>query len=116
MPTGVLIACPDDYICTGDESICYSPDVATPSCLGEDDDVASTTSSPSVEVNQCGICDVDKVFACLDEYTYGFCFGMDTIDTKQPPLAITCPENTVCNIINKSEFCTDSSLAKVSLV
>ncbi|XP_061402701.1 uncharacterized protein LOC133338544 [Musca vetustissima] len=110
VPTAYYKTCPGDYICTGGELICYPPN---------GDNVASCPLAENDELMreglQCGICDEDKVFACLSETSYSFCFGQESIVAKPGDLVMDCPPNTVCNINYKADFCYDNTLAKVSI-
>ncbi|XP_058983445.1 mucin-2-like [Musca domestica] len=114
---GVLMeehfTCPNDYVCTSGENICYPPDEETPVCPF---DAVEDSDAMIREGNQCGICDEDRVFACLSETTYGFCFGKESILDGPVDLVMDCPANTVCNINYKADFCYDDTLAKASCV
>ncbi|XP_073839317.1 uncharacterized protein [Musca autumnalis] len=111
------ITCPDDYICADGELICYHPNEATPSCSHDNELDDITTMLPvAMDGNQCGICDEDKVFACLSETTYGFCFGQETLLDGPVDLIMECPENTVCNINDKTDFCSDIAVSKSSCI
>ncbi|XP_037940211.1 cell wall protein DAN4 [Teleopsis dalmanni] len=79
-PTNIEVPCPGDKICTSHQTICRSPTEDTPACYE----------------NYCGTCILtDGRFACIDETTYGFCFG-DL--TPKLETFTKCPNGYVCNI------------------
>lgn len=97
-----FITCPENYVCTQDRLVCYPLPNATPSCIVEKEPHS----------NLCGVCNVNKVYACLDETTIAFCFGNDVPDTNTLSY---CPENTVCDISGIEGFCASSNFVKVRI-
>ena len=95
LPTATITKCPGERFCTEDVLICRTLEEGyTPSCYH----------------NYCGDCSVsDGIFTCLDETTYGYCFG-GTIPL--PGTVRSCPLGFVCNY-NSREVCVPENKNQV---
>ncbi|KNC25148.1 hypothetical protein FF38_03891 [Lucilia cuprina] len=96
-PTSTITKCPNNRFCTDDVLICHSsPEGFSPICHHDN----------------CNDCEATNgIFSCLDETTYGYCFGSNT------PLKGTlrsCPKGYVCNF-NFREVCVPMETHEYSL-
>lgn len=67
--------------------------------------------SGKCDESDCSNCELtDRVYACLDEYTYALCLNTDTIQTDTID---TCPTGTYCNVVG-GFYCTSSDTTSVS--
>ncbi|XP_037824867.1 mucin-2-like [Lucilia sericata] len=86
-PTSTITKCPANRFCTDDVLICHS---------------STEGFSPICHHDNCNDCEATNgIFSCLDETTYGYCFGANT------PLKgslRSCPKGYVCNY-NFREVC-----------
>ncbi|XP_055846416.1 uncharacterized protein LOC129912265 [Episyrphus balteatus] len=96
-PEDKISSCPDGYVCTTSASICLKQSQTkpvTPSC-----DMA------------CGVCNSPgKLFSCVSNTKYAFCFGKDVPDLSAKG---TCPDGYVCNL-KSSEVCNKATEYAVS--
>jgi len=61
--------------------------------------------------NNCNDCALtDLVYACLDEFNLGFCYGTDSVD---PESIRPCPDGGYC-VIGGGDFCSSSDTTLVS--
>lgn len=96
VPTATITKCPSNRFCTDDVLICHS--------------TAEGYSPVCYHDGYCGDCEITNgIFTCLDETTYGYCFGGKT------PLEGTsrsCPKGYVCNY-NFKEVCVSEETHEV---
>ncbi|KAM7357122.1 uncharacterized protein ACRADG_002614 [Cochliomyia hominivorax] len=96
-PTKTITKCPGNRFCTNDVLICHSSaEGYMPVCYHD---------------NYCSDCGVTNgVFTCIDETTYGYCFGGKTpLKGSQR----SCPQGFVCNY-NSREVCVPENTQEPS--
>lgn len=68
---------------------------------------------PLLEMINCQTCSdcsqTDDIYACVDEFKYGICFGLGTV---YPSAIESCPDGYYCNV--GGTFCTPMETSSVS--
>ncbi|KAI8115699.1 hypothetical protein FF38_03890 [Lucilia cuprina] len=100
IPTEDFITCPENHVCTTDPNVCYPLPEAKPTCVRNS--------------NQCGVCNKNNVYACVNETTIAFCYGADK--PVEGADVSYCLGDTVCDIYSQDGFCTESHISKPSCV